>query len=60
MQQMQQVVGHFRSLLAALEIPPKVKPQGYVLVRDAEEQVAFLKSTSAIMAILSKIRSVRP
>ncbi|CDJ27856.1 Valyl-tRNAsynthetase, mitochondrial, related, related [Eimeria mitis] len=38
MQQVQQIVGHFRSLLAALEIPPKVKPQGFVLVQVITQQ----------------------
>lgn len=59
MQQLQQIVSHFRSLLNALDIPPKVKPQGYVLVKGTEDQVAFLSSTTATMAILSKLKDVR-
>ncbi|OEH77646.1 valyl-tRNA synthetase [Cyclospora cayetanensis] len=58
MQQVQQIVGRFRSLLAALEIPPKVKPEGFVLVNGTAPQVPFLRSTSSIMAILSKLKEV--
>ncbi|KAL8429705.1 hypothetical protein Efla_001140 [Eimeria flavescens] len=63
MQQLQQIVAHFRSLLAALEIPPKVKPQGYVLFKEEEReenssQLAFFKSTATTMAILSKLKHV--
>ncbi|CDJ58828.1 At1g14610, related, partial [Eimeria maxima] len=60
MQQLQQIVGHFRSLLAALEIPPKVKPQGYVLLRDeAKEQMGFFKDTAQTVAILAKLKDVQ-
>ncbi|KAL8449704.1 hypothetical protein Emed_002959 [Eimeria media] len=58
MQQVQQIVSHFRSLLAALDIPPKIKPQGFVLVKDSPDQVSFFKDTAATMAILSKLKNV--
>ncbi|CDJ47294.1 valyl-tRNA synthetase, putative [Eimeria brunetti] len=60
MQQLQQIVGHFRSLLAALEIPPKVKPQGFVLLREeAVAQREFFTETAATMAILAKLKEVQ-
>ena len=60
MQQQQQIVTHFRSLLAALEIPPKVKPKGFVLLREeAQQQIEFLMSVAPTMAILAKLKEVR-
>ncbi|KEP64267.1 UNVERIFIED_CONTAM: valyl-tRNA synthetase [Hammondia hammondi] len=65
------VVSHFRSLIAALDIPPKIKPVGYVMVTDAAQKYnenassAYLRSffsaregDLAAMAKMSKI-SVR-
>ncbi|KAL8437293.1 hypothetical protein ACSSS7_001056 [Eimeria intestinalis] len=58
MQQVQQIVGHLRSLLAALDIPPKIKPQGFVLVKDTENQISFFRDTATTMAILSKLKKL--
>ncbi|PFH31202.1 valyl-tRNA synthetase [Besnoitia besnoiti] len=44
------VVSHFRSLIAALDIPPKLKPCGYVLVTDTEKEQS---STSALLSFLT-------
>lgn len=55
-----QLVSRFRSLLAALEITPKHRPCGYVLVRGAEpKQLALITENRMIIAMLAKMEKVR-
>lgn len=63
------VVSRFRSLQAALDIPPKIRPAGYILLTTASPTAAgaddvlsslapFLREREAEVATMAKMSSV--
>ncbi|CBZ50299.1 valyl-tRNAsynthetase, mitochondrial, related [Neospora caninum Liverpool] len=47
------VVSHFRSLIAALDIPPKIKPVGYVMVTDAAPGKEMEHASSSLLSFFT-------
>ncbi|XP_058515674.1 probable valine--tRNA ligase, cytoplasmic, partial [Ochotona princeps] len=52
------IVTRFRSLAAALEIPPKIRPAGYIRVADSETDLsAFLAARESEVVIMANMSS---